>query len=48
MTSMFNFKASVEKALFYERYFFEVAIVMVKDKKIQYKRYNVNKSYLMH
>ena len=32
---------SMEKACFYERLFFEVVIIMVKDKKIQYKRNNV-------
>ena len=30
----------MEKAWFYEKLFFEVVIVMVKDKKIEYKRYN--------
>ena len=29
---------------FMKDYFFEVAIVMVKDKKIQYKRCNVNEN----
>ena len=33
------FIAPMEKAWFYEKLFFEVVIVMVKDKKIQY-RYN--------
>ena len=32
----------MEKARFYKRLFFEVVIVMVKEKKMQYKRYNVN------
>ena len=34
------FIAPIEKAWFYEKLFFEVVIVMVKDKKIEYKRYN--------
>ena len=40
----------MENTWFYERLFFEVEIVTVKDKKIQYKRYNVNKSwfYVLH
>ena len=38
------FIASVEKAWFYERLLFEVVIVMVKDKKRQNKRNNVNKN----
>ena len=36
------FIAPMEKARFYKRLFFEVVIVMVKEKKMQYKRYNVN------
>ena len=36
------FIAPTEKAWFYKRLFFEVVIVMVKEKKMQYKRYNVN------
>ena len=34
--------AAMEKAWFYKTLFFEVVIVMVKDKKTQYKRSNVN------
>ena len=30
-----------------EKKFFEVVIVMVKDKQMQYKRYNVNKISFM-
>ena len=35
----------MEKASFYERLSFEVVTVMIKDEKIQYKRYNVNQNY---
>ena len=34
----------MEKAWFYEGFFFEVVKVMLKDKKIHYKIYNVNKN----
>ena len=34
----------MEKAWFYERLFFKVVIVLVKELKIQYKRYNVYKN----
>ena len=34
--------APKKKAWFYERLFFKVIIVVVKDTKRQYKRYNVN------
>ena len=40
--------AIMETTWFCERLFFEVLIVMVKDKKIQYKRYNVNNISFMH
>ena len=36
----------MEKAWFYGRLFFEVVVIMVKHKKIQYKRDNVNQNYL--
>ena len=36
--------APMEKTCFYERLFLEVVIVMVKDKKTQYKRYSVKKN----
>ena len=32
------FIAPMEKGWFYERFIFEVVMVMVEDKKIQYKR----------
>ena len=35
----------MEKTSFYERLSFEVVTVMIKDEKIQYKRYNVNQNY---
>ena len=38
------FIAPVEKTWFCEKLFFEVVIVMVKDKKIQYKRYNAHEN----
>ena len=38
----------MEKAWFYERFLFEVVMVMVKDKKIQYKTRNLNKISFMH
>ena len=38
------FIVPMEKARFYERFFFEILMVVVKDKKIRYKRYNVNKT----
>ena len=43
------FIASMEKARFYERFCIKAVMVkdknvIVKDKKIQYKRYNVNKN----
>ena len=40
----------MEKVWFYERLFFEVVIVMTKDKKKQYERWNVNKNhfYALH
>ena len=38
-----QFIAPMKKSWFYERLFFEV-IVMVKDKKIRYKRYDVNQN----
>ena len=38
------FIAPREEEWFYERLFFEVVIVRVKDEKKQYKRYNVNKT----
>ena len=41
----------VKKAMFCERVFsFEGVIVMLKDKKIQFNRYNVNKNqfYALH
>ena len=38
-----QFIAPMKKPWFYERLFFEV-IVMVKDKKIRYKRYDVNQN----
>ena len=38
------FIAPMEKAWFYERLFFKVVIVLVKELKIQYKRYNVYKN----
>ena len=39
----------MEKGRFYERFFMKVVMekdenVMIKDKKIQYKRYNINKN----
>ena len=34
----------MEKAWFYEKLFFKVVIVMVKNNKIQHKRYNVNQT----
>ena len=37
-------KAPMEEAWFCKRLFFEVVIFMVKDKKIQYKRNNVNQN----
>ena len=40
--------AIMETTWFCGRLFFEVLIVMVKDKKIQYKRYNVNNISFMH
>ena len=42
--------APMEKAWFYEKLFFKVVIVMVKNNKIQHKRYNVNqnKFYALH
>ena len=40
-------RAPVEKTLFFERLFFEVVIIIVKYKKIQHKRYNVNKNCFM-
>ena len=39
-----SFIVPVEMVWFYERFFFEVVIAMVKDKRIQYRRYNVNKN----
>ena len=36
--------AIMEKAWFYEKLFFKVIIVMVKNNKIQHKRYNVNQN----
>ena len=39
------FIAPMEKTSFYERLSFEVVTVMIKDEKIQYKRYNVNQNY---
>ena len=41
------FMTPVEKTWFYGKKFFEVVIVMVKDKQMQYKRYNVNKISFM-
>ena len=39
----------MKKTCFCERmFFFEVVIVMVEDKKIQYKRYSVSKISSMH
>ena len=38
------FVVSMEKAWFYERLFFKVVIVMVKDKKKHHKRYKVNQN----
>ena len=34
----------MEKVLLYERLFFEVVIVMVKDKKTRHKRYHTNQN----
>ena len=47
------FIAPMEKAWFYERFFIEVVMIkyknaMAKVKKIQYKRYNVNKNFLYY
>ena len=42
------FIAPMEKVLFYERLFFEVVIDIVKDIKIQYKRYRVHKISFIH
>ena len=39
-----SFIVPVEMVCFYERFFFEVVIAMVKDKRIQYRRYNVNEN----
>ena len=41
------FMTPVEKTWFYGKKIFEVVIVMVKDKQMQYKRYNVNKISFM-
>ena len=35
------FVALMEKAWFYKRLFFEKVTVVVKDKKVQYKRYTI-------
>ena len=45
-----SFIVPVEMVWFCERFFFEVVIAMVKDKRIQYRRYNVNKNqfYALH
>ena len=47
------FIAPMENAWFYERFFIEVVMIkyknaMAKVKKIQYKRYNVNKNFLYY
>ena len=34
----------MEKAWFYEGFFYKVVMVMLKDKKKHYNRYNVNKN----
>ena len=39
-----RFIASMEKAWLHERFYFEGVIITVKDKKILYKRYNVNQN----
>ena len=36
--------APMEKAWFCERLFFKVVIIMLKSKKLQHKRYNVNQT----
>ena len=38
------FITPTEKAWFYIRLFFKLIIVMVKDKKIQHKRHNINQN----
>ena len=38
------FITPTEKAWSYVRLFFELIIVMVKDKKIQHKRHNINQN----
>ena len=42
--------APIEKTWFYEKLFLKVGMVMVKDKKIWFKRYsvNTNKFYALH
>ena len=39
-----SFPYSLEEALFYERFFFKVEIVIIKEIKIHYKRCHVNKN----
>lgn len=41
---MFSFVSLNGEAWFYEGLFFEVVVVMLKDKKIHYKRNSVNKN----